>query len=103
MLVFWTRADAPVPCPDVSLVPSRAWSTRTGPGDPAARPSLLGLSLRVCNPKHALDQVRGRLVLCLSDLIFIIRYGGRGHCRFGTFSRFSRAVPPKVLVSRRAT
>ncbi|TYJ54612.1 hypothetical protein B9479_004742 [Cryptococcus floricola] len=44
---------------DVYVTPSRAWSeeqTRQN-GDPDAKPSLLGLSLRVCNPAHALESV----------------------------------------------
>ncbi|WWD20265.1 hypothetical protein CI109_104741 [Kwoniella shandongensis] len=50
---------------DVQLTPSRAWSEAalresgqdlpSGEGTP--KPSLLGLSLRVCNPAHALESV----------------------------------------------
>lgn len=52
------RADSLVACcsTDVPLIPSRTWSTGTSPSD--AQPSLIGLSLRLCNPQHALEQVR---------------------------------------------
>ncbi|ORY56790.1 GRASP55/65 PDZ-like domain-domain-containing protein [Leucosporidium creatinivorum] len=40
---------------DVPLIPSRTWSAGTSPSD--AQPSLIGLSLRLCNPQHALEQV----------------------------------------------
>ncbi|KAK8849638.1 hypothetical protein IAR55_004973 [Kwoniella newhampshirensis] len=50
---------------DVQLIPSRAWSeaalresgqdVNSAEGTP--KPSLLGLSLRVCNPAHALESV----------------------------------------------
>mgnify|MGYP001577607462 CR=1 FL=1 len=50
-------ADADAGGADVQLVPSRSWST-TG-SSAGTQPSLLGLSLRLCNPQHALDQVRG--------------------------------------------
>ncbi|TNY20090.1 GRASP55/65 PDZ-like domain-containing protein, partial [Rhodotorula diobovata] len=46
---------------EVYVIPSRTWSSAAGPGStPGAvdgEPSLLGLSLRLCNPHHALDQV----------------------------------------------
>lgn len=44
---------------DVYLTPSRVWSEEESKasGDPNAKPSLLGLSLRVCNPAHALESV----------------------------------------------
>ncbi|KAM0789771.1 hypothetical protein ACM66B_006624 [Microbotryomycetes sp. NB124-2] len=44
---------------DVSVVPSRTWSSSAGQtvDQSGAQPSLLGLSLRLCNPQHALDQV----------------------------------------------
>lgn len=38
----------------MQLVPSRSWSTS---GASTSQPSLLGLSLRLCNPQHALEQV----------------------------------------------
>ncbi|GAA5910482.1 hypothetical protein JCM8208_007617 [Rhodotorula glutinis] len=46
---------------EVYVIPSRTWSSAAGPGTTAGsvdgEPSLLGLSLRLCNPHHALDQV----------------------------------------------
>ncbi|GAA5937314.1 hypothetical protein JCM3775_006577 [Rhodotorula graminis] len=46
---------------EVYVIPSRTWSAAAGPGTTAGsvdgEPSLLGLSLRLCNPHHALDQV----------------------------------------------
>lgn len=42
---------------DVSLVPSRTWAVSDSPQEPSVQPSLLGLSLRLCNPQHALEQV----------------------------------------------
>ncbi|EJT98566.1 hypothetical protein DACRYDRAFT_24192 [Dacryopinax primogenitus] len=44
----------------VSLTPSRVWAlaqTSDGFDDPNAQPSLLGLSLRLCDPTHALENV----------------------------------------------
>ncbi|KZT53827.1 hypothetical protein CALCODRAFT_486066 [Calocera cornea HHB12733] len=46
----------------VSLTPSRAWAlahaqNTNQPKDPNAQPSLLGLSLRLCDPTHALENV----------------------------------------------
>ncbi|GAA5853954.1 hypothetical protein JCM8547_008168 [Rhodosporidiobolus lusitaniae] len=44
---------------DVRVVPSRTWSAdgvKKG-GEVDGEPSLLGLSLRLCNPQHALEQV----------------------------------------------
>ncbi|GAA5884118.1 hypothetical protein JCM6882_002146 [Rhodosporidiobolus microsporus] len=43
---------------DVHVTPSRDWSSdgATG-GEVDGQPSLLGLSLRLCNPQHALEQV----------------------------------------------
>lgn len=64
---FWSRpanrhsADAVPLRTEVYVIPSRTWSSAAGPGStPGAvdgEPSLLGLSLRLCNPHHALDQV----------------------------------------------
>ena len=44
---------------DVYVTPSRDWSTTGGSrgGEVDGEPSLLGLSLRLCNPQHALEQV----------------------------------------------
>lgn len=46
---------------DVSLVPSREWAVaglkQNGQHTDDVKPSLLGLSLRVCNPAHALESV----------------------------------------------
>ena len=49
---------------DVGLVPSRAWSGEMHGDHPnhsvdagKNQPSLLGLSLRICNPSHALESV----------------------------------------------
>ncbi|KAK4051571.1 hypothetical protein OIV83_002711 [Microbotryomycetes sp. JL201] len=44
---------------EVQVVPSRSWSASTGQNKDTggAQPSLLGLSLRLCNPQHALEQV----------------------------------------------
>ncbi|GAA6044353.1 hypothetical protein JCM8097_002784 [Rhodosporidiobolus ruineniae] len=43
---------------DVYVVPSASWSTEGAPGGQVdGQPSLLGLSLRLCNPQHALEQV----------------------------------------------
>ncbi|GAA5854912.1 hypothetical protein JCM9279_000197 [Rhodotorula babjevae] len=46
---------------EVYVIPSRTWSSTAAPGLTAGsvdgEPSLLGLSLRLCNPHHALDQV----------------------------------------------
>lgn len=56
---------------EVELVPSRVWSEAAlkqngfphepvngdGDGDEEKKPSLLGLSLRACNPAHALESV----------------------------------------------
>ncbi|GAA5982783.1 hypothetical protein JCM10908_006786 [Rhodotorula pacifica] len=46
---------------EVYVIPSRNWSSAAVPGGEAGmvdgQPSLLGLSLRVCNPQYALDQV----------------------------------------------
>ncbi|RXK41817.1 hypothetical protein M231_00816 [Tremella mesenterica] len=41
---------------DVSLIPSKEWS-KTSFINTESKPSLLGLSLRVCNPAHALESV----------------------------------------------
>jgi len=41
---------------DVTLTPRRGWQSDLTQADDA-RPSLLGLSLRVCNPFHALESV----------------------------------------------
>lgn len=44
---------------DVYVTPSRDWSSTGGSrgGEVDGEPSLLGLSLRLCNPQHALEQV----------------------------------------------
>ncbi|CAO1630608.1 unnamed protein product [Parajaminaea phylloscopi] len=43
---------------EVTLVPSRSWSTSTsGPSESDAQPSLLGLTLRLCAPHLALSAV----------------------------------------------
>lgn len=56
---------------DVALTPSRAWSEAAQqqeqhgvsksspppPPPPSSKPSLLGISLRACNPAHALESV----------------------------------------------
>ncbi|KWU45238.1 hypothetical protein RHOSPDRAFT_16673, partial [Rhodotorula sp. JG-1b] len=46
---------------EVYVIPSRNWSSAAVPGGEAGmvdgQPSLLGLSLRVCSPQFALDQV----------------------------------------------
>ncbi|GAA5949647.1 hypothetical protein JCM21900_002483 [Sporobolomyces salmonicolor] len=45
---------------EVYVTPSRSWSSdpgAAGPGVVDGQPSLLGLSLRLCNPRHALEQV----------------------------------------------
>ncbi|BGP43876.1 hypothetical protein JCM10449v2_007933 [Rhodotorula kratochvilovae] len=47
---------------EVYVIPSRTWSSSavgggTTSGSVDGQPSLLGLSLRLCNPHHALDQV----------------------------------------------
>ncbi|GAA5845241.1 hypothetical protein JCM11251_003854 [Rhodosporidiobolus azoricus] len=43
---------------DVHVTPSRDWSADGAPGGEVdGQPSLLGLSLRLCNPQHALEQV----------------------------------------------
>ncbi|GAA6056232.1 hypothetical protein JCM3770_002099 [Rhodotorula araucariae] len=47
---------------EVYVIPSRTWSSSvvggaSAPGSVDGQPSLLGLSLRLCNPHHALDQV----------------------------------------------
>jgi hypothetical protein len=49
---------------DVSIIPSRTWveeamraNGQEPPSDPDQKPSLLGLSLRVCNPANALESV----------------------------------------------
>lgn len=58
------RADAEsrTPSAEVYVIPSRNWSSAAVPGGEAGmvdgQPSLLGLSLRVCSPQFALDQVR---------------------------------------------
>ena len=58
---------------DVEVTPSRGWSAISGststakndnevlevPLDDHSQPSLLGLSLRLCNPDGALEKVRG--------------------------------------------
>ncbi|KAJ6512140.1 GRASP55/65 PDZ-like domain-containing protein, partial [Mycena vitilis] len=44
----------------VPVVPSRAWSlpaTQSAKEDAAAQPSLLGLSMRMCEPEFAMDNV----------------------------------------------
>ncbi|KAF7299144.1 Golgi reassembly stacking protein 2 [Mycena indigotica] len=41
----------------VQIVPSRKWSLPSGPSSPDAQPSLLGLSMRMCEPEVALDTV----------------------------------------------
>ena len=45
----------------MSLVPSREWAVaglkQNGQHTDDVKPSLLGLSLRVCNPAHALESV----------------------------------------------
>ncbi|KAJ7459717.1 GRASP55/65 PDZ-like domain-containing protein [Mycena latifolia] len=44
----------------VPVVPSRAWSlpsSQSAQGDSAAQPSLLGLSMRMCEPEFAMDNV----------------------------------------------
>jgi len=49
------------PPAEVYVIPSRTWSSAAASGTTAGsvdgEPSLLGLSLRLCNPHHALDQV----------------------------------------------
>ena len=56
-----TPNDAPSTA-EVYVIPSRNWSSAAVPGGEAGmvdgQPSLLGLSLRVCSPQFALDQVR---------------------------------------------
>jgi len=45
---------------DVPVIPSRSWSaasTSHSPTEPLPEPSLLGLSLRLCNPDGALERV----------------------------------------------
>ncbi|GAA5997515.1 Grh1p [Rhodotorula paludigena] len=46
---------------EVYVIPSRTWSSAAvpggAPGSVDGQPSLLGLSLRLCSPQHALDQV----------------------------------------------
>lgn len=55
-------AEARIPNAEVYVIPSRNWSSAAVPGGEAGmvdgQPSLLGLSLRVCSPQFALDQVR---------------------------------------------
>lgn len=42
----------------VSITPSRAWSQNPSQtADPQFQPSLLGLSMRICEPEFALDNV----------------------------------------------
>lgn len=59
----WSRTE-------VYVIPSRTWSSAAvpggAPGSVDGQPSLLGLSLRLCSPQHALDQVRN--LLRLADL-----------------------------------
>lgn len=56
---------------EVYVIPSRTWSSAAVPGGQAGtvdgQPSLLGLSLRVCNPQFALDQVSLRDVTLLQS------------------------------------
>ena len=40
---------------DVSIVPSRKWSENNSQSN--AQPSLLGLTLRLCNPLETISQV----------------------------------------------
>jgi len=52
---FLTDTGAAVP-----IIPSRAWSQqhlRDGSASPTAQPSLLGLSMRVCHPDSATENV----------------------------------------------
>ncbi|GAA5938064.1 Grh1p [Sporobolomyces koalae] len=42
---------------DVVVIPSREWSSQGQVAQVDGEPSLLGLSLRLCNPQHALEQV----------------------------------------------
>jgi len=44
-------------CADVYVVPSSEWSSNGVQASVDDQPSLLGLSLRLCNPQHALEQV----------------------------------------------
>lgn len=50
-----------LPFVEVRVVPSRTWSSAAVPGGETGavdgQPSLLGLSLRLCDPQHALEQV----------------------------------------------
>jgi hypothetical protein len=39
------------------VIPNRYWSTTSALAEPEGEPSLLGLSLRLCNPEGALEQV----------------------------------------------
>lgn len=43
----------------VTIIPSRQWALdqSTSPSSPDAKPSLLGLSMRICEPEYALDNV----------------------------------------------
>jgi hypothetical protein len=46
------------PLPDITLVPSRQWSSPSSSSDQTRLgPSLLGLSLKLCDPSEALSQV----------------------------------------------
>ncbi|EPQ28646.1 uncharacterized protein PFL1_03949 [Pseudozyma flocculosa PF-1] len=42
---------------EVPIIPSRAWSEASTAGSASSQPSLLGLSLRLCNPSLALSHV----------------------------------------------
>ncbi|GAA5822058.1 hypothetical protein JCM5353_006216 [Sporobolomyces roseus] len=56
LMVYSTKRKA---IRDVYVTPSRDWSSTGGSrgGEVDGEPSLLGLSLRLCNPQHALEQV----------------------------------------------
>ena len=56
---------------DVKLIPSRTWSSSAASSD--GQPSLIGLSLRLCNPQHALEQVGPLVLPCMSFSLLTLR------------------------------
>lgn len=79
---------------DVDVVPSRHWSA-SGSTGAAGQPSLLGLSLRLCHPQAALEQVRRDRSSRLHWTSLRLMLGSR---RSGTCSKYSRAVPRRAQV-----
>lgn len=83
---------------EVRVVPSRTWSSAAVPGGETGavdgQPSLLGLSLRLCDPQHALEQVR-----TLQQQVNVETQADEAESyRSGTSSRSCKARPLKAQV-----